>query len=96
MNYDPVRLAAAKRYAAADKSDPFAMGRILCHMRNGVCGYRPIEDFPWMDQHNPRRMGVLRTQSEDAFYSADEHTETRVTAEGNEYPVVVYRNQVRP
>ena len=31
-----LRLEAAKRFAAADKSDPFCMARILCHMQQGV------------------------------------------------------------
>lgn len=33
------RLEAAERYAAADKSDPFARARIRTHMANGVCGF---------------------------------------------------------
>lgn len=33
------RVEAARRYAAANASDPFAYARILTHMRNGVASY---------------------------------------------------------
>ena len=32
-------IAAAKRYAAADRSDPFALARALSHTAFGICGY---------------------------------------------------------
>ena len=35
----PLRLEGAERYARADKSDPFALRRALCHTRNGVAGF---------------------------------------------------------
>lgn len=28
----------AKHYAAADKSDPFALGRAMSHVQSGICG----------------------------------------------------------
>ena len=33
------RIEAAQRYAEADKSDPFAYGRAMAHMKNGVAGF---------------------------------------------------------
>lgn len=30
---------AAERYTLADKSDPFALARAKCHLRNGVASY---------------------------------------------------------
>lgn len=40
-NTDRERLEAAKRYVAADRSDPFALGRVMLHMskRHGICGF---------------------------------------------------------
>ena len=32
-------VAAAKRYAAADKSDPFAFARAMSHSANGIASY---------------------------------------------------------
>jgi hypothetical protein len=31
------RIDAIYRYAAADKSDPFAFNRAMSHLRNGIC-----------------------------------------------------------
>ncbi len=39
MKHSPERYAAAVRYAAADKSDPFCLARCYAHMRNKVCGF---------------------------------------------------------
>lgn len=33
------RIEAAYRYAAADRSDPFALNRALTHVENGVAGF---------------------------------------------------------
>ena len=71
-----MRIEAAKRYAEADRTDPFTFSRAMTHMANGIAGFTE--------------------KGEDAFYSADDYVETRVTAAGSEYPVVVYRNVVRP
>ena len=70
------RIEAAKRYAAADRTDPFAFDRAMAHMVSGVCGFTE--------------------NGQDAFYSADEFIEERVTLTGITYPVTVYRNVVRP
>ena len=37
---------AAKRYALADKSDPFALARAQCHLRNGVASYALNDGSP--------------------------------------------------
>lgn len=50
------RREAAERYAASDKSDPFALARARTHMRNGVAGFLQ--------------------NGQDAFYNADEASET--------------------
>jgi hypothetical protein len=71
-----MRIEAAKRYAAADRTDPWAFSRAMTHMANGIAGFTE--------------------KGEDAFYSADDYIETKVTLAGSEYPVVVYRNIVRP
>jgi hypothetical protein len=39
MRHHNSRVDAAKRYALADKSDPFAFSRAMSHMKNGVCGF---------------------------------------------------------
>lgn len=70
------RMDAAKRYACADRTDPWTFARIEAHMRNGICGFT--------------EKGL------DAFYSADEYVEDRVTVTGQSFPVTVYRNIVRP
>lgn len=70
------RIEAAKRYAAADRTDPWAFDRAMTHMANGICGFNE--------------------NGQDAFYSADEFVEDRVTVTGISYPVTVYRNIVRP
>lgn len=35
------KIEGAQRYAAADKSDPFAFSRAMTHIRNGICKTRP-------------------------------------------------------
>ncbi len=70
------RIEAAKRYAAADRTDPWIFARAMAHMSNGVCGF--TED------------------GKDAFYSADEYIEERITVTGQTFPVTVWRNMVRP
>ena len=42
-------LNGAKRYAAFDKSDSFALARALCHIRQGLCGYTEDGKEGWYD-----------------------------------------------
>lgn len=37
LNHKTRLIEAAKRYAAADRSDPFAFNRAMAHLSNGVC-----------------------------------------------------------
>ena len=86
---------AAARYAAADKSDPFTLARCHAHMRNGVANYRKdAEPFLWQGSAKGKMERV--TPEPDAHYNATEAQETRITAAGDDYPVTVYRNIVRP
>lgn len=71
-----MHIEAAKRYAAADRTDPWAFARAMTHMSNGIAGFTD--------------------KGQDAFYSADQYSEERVTALGDTYHVPVYRNIVRP
>jgi len=54
-------VAAAKRYAAADKSNPFAFARALCHIRFGLCGYTEDGKEGWYDaeEHSVARGCVV-------------------------------------
>jgi hypothetical protein len=38
-NAETKRREAALNYIASEKSDPFAYGRVMLHMRNGVAGF---------------------------------------------------------
>jgi hypothetical protein len=74
---------AAKRYAAADRSDPFAYRRALCHLSNGVAHW---------NNGSPR-------DPKDGFYDAEEYQETRHMPppfERTEYKVIAYKNMARP
>lgn len=44
-------MEAAKRFAAAEPSDPFLLARIVAHMKNGVAGYRTVEPFVGLSAH---------------------------------------------
>jgi hypothetical protein len=51
-------LNAAKRYAAFDKSDPFALARALCHIRQGLCKYTLEGKEGWYDAEEHSTFGV--------------------------------------
>ena len=76
---------AARLYAAADASDPFALDRALCHIKSGIC--RPRAE-------NSGEYGLATGQ--DAFYDATPMPEQRKTADGTEYVATMYHNRVRP
>jgi len=42
-------IAAAKRYARFDASDPFAFARAVCHIDNGLCSYTEDGKEGWYD-----------------------------------------------
>jgi hypothetical protein len=76
MTYEERMIDAAKRYADADKSDPFTFARCMTHIRQGLCTICEGESNAGCDGH----------------YDAEAGVETHVTADGNEYLAVVYRN----
>ena len=93
------RQNAAANYVAADRSDPFTAARVRTHMQNGVCGFRStmgVQPMPWISDSNPRKMGTIRQQGEDAFYSAVSSPEGRALPDGRTYHTTVYRSMVRP
>ena len=51
-------LNGAKRYAAFDKSDPFALARALCHIRQGLCGYTEDGREGWYNAEEHSTFGV--------------------------------------
>lgn len=77
----------AYAYAAANKSDPFALRRALTHVANGVAGFTYARDGT----------------RQDAFYKAEKGKEERTLAYGqtfsdgsNKYTVETYHNIQRP
>ena len=75
-------IAAAKRYAAADKSDPFTFARALCHVSSGVVGRA---------YHHEDTAFHKKGQLIDCFYDAKEDTEF-----GFGVVTTRYTNMVRP
>lgn len=71
----------ARLYALADKSDPFAYNRAMSHLASGI---------------STTFRGYGQDADKEAFYSAEEATETRLLPDGREYQATVYRNMVRP
>lgn len=62
--YNELRLVkAAKRYAAFEKSDPWALARALCHIRQGLCGYTSEGKEGWYDaeEHSTFNVGGVVT-----------------------------------
>jgi hypothetical protein len=81
-------LEAAKRYAASDRSDPFAMARVIAHLKNGIASYS-----------RPGNSEYSITSGSPAFYDADVGSETRrYVHDGREvvYAVPTYSNLARP
>lgn len=81
-------IEGAKKYALADRTDPFAMDRMVAHIDNGVASvHRPANE-------------EYDLASGPAFYSADTYREAHkiVGSDGSEqtYDLMVFRNVVRP
>jgi hypothetical protein len=76
---------AAKRYAAADRTDPFAYARAMSHLRSGVAQYS-VDDG--------------RGNEVAAYYDAEGYREGReyekATGEVVKYEVQAWRKMVRP
>lgn len=62
------QIDAAKRYAASEKSDPFALNRAMAHIRNGIVGFQ-------VDKNG-------KPTAEKAWYDADHFQETRSLPDG--------------
>lgn len=75
----------AKRYAAADRSDPFAFRRALAHIECGVATVIRGE--------HSREYDLDRAQT--GFYAADAYTYEREIKGLGKVPTVGYRNVVR-
>jgi len=76
-------LNAAKRYGAFDKSDPFALARALCHIRQGICRREYFAEATAF-----HKKGELV----DCFYDAEEHSTFGVGGVVTTH----YTNMVRP
>ncbi len=80
-------IAGARRYAAADRSDPFAFARALTHIRVGI-----VQPFREEGQDH-------KTPSGAVMYDATPFTEMReveLTSGKTMVPYTVYRNITRP
>ena len=76
-------LKAAGRYAAFDKSDPFALARALCHIGQGICRREYFE----ADTAFHKKGELI-----DCFYDAEEHSSFDVGGVVHRY----FTNVVRP
>lgn len=76
---------AAERYAAADRTDPFAFRRTMAHLKCGVASYA-------REGENGEQVGC--------YYDAQGYAEPRsyMKSDGDtvEYSVPAWRNMVRP
>lgn len=71
----------AVRYAAGDKSDPFAFNRALAHIRSGLCGIDKDGRDAFYDATPAMETRCVPTMAHP---------------EGEEYQVEVMRNMKRP
>jgi hypothetical protein len=82
---------AARHYAAADRTDPFAYRRAVAHIANGVAS---------ISRPRSERDSGYDLDSGPAFYSAEPQREMRkgigYGGEEIEYAVTTYKNVVKP
>jgi hypothetical protein len=82
----------ARLYAAADRSDPFAFARALCHIRTGLC--RPCEqsDMLWRNDDKKKYKMTKIGPSEGApgHYDARQVSVGKVDALGQHYIGIDY------
>jgi len=78
---------AARRYAAADKSDPFAFARAMAHIRAGLCGPCEDSDMLWCngDTRKSKMIKIGPPAGSDGHYSAKV-----ITRNANEVTVIDY------
>lgn len=63
---------AARRYAGAEKSDPFAFSRAMAHIRQGLCGPCIDSDMLWCNG-NTRKSKMTKigpSAGSDGHYDA--------------------------
>lgn len=75
-------LPQAYSYAAADKSDPFALSRAIAHIRQGIC-----DDGP---------RGEDCRYKADAYLETRRLPNKPDGSPGDEYQIVAYKNVQRP
>lgn len=72
-------IAAAHRYAAANKSDPFALRRALSHISSGVAGMRLDDGGNKIPAtYDAERTMVERTLPSGEKYLVEEYTNIKV------------------
>ena len=85
----PTIIDAARRYAAADRSDPFTLARCLTHARNGIAS---------MSRRASSQEYGLEA-GDKSYYDADRYMEERKISAGARTLTAIlpaYRNVVRP
>jgi hypothetical protein len=88
MSYDRM-IAAALRYAAADRTDPFAFARAVAHINNGLATVARGERSNTFDL----------VAAQPAYYDADAQREVvKMVGAGGEIDVerITYKSVVRP
>lgn len=76
----------AKRYAAADRTDPFAYARAMTHIK---CGVATV-----IRQEHNKDYDLDRAAT--AFYNAENYIYDREVPGIGEVPTIGYRSMVRP
>lgn len=95
--------AAAERYIAMDKSDPFTRDRVYSHILNGIASPMRGSRCP-IEKYNRDDYGKTITppnSEESAYYDCEQYAEHREYESGDDastvrYTVPAYRNVVRP
>ncbi len=83
MQIRPEHVDALRRYARAERSDPFVLARGMAHLKTGVAGYRQAK-------------GQYHQAGDAALYDAEPFVEERKTPNGETYMITAYKNRVRP
>jgi hypothetical protein len=94
--------AAAERYIASDRSDPFTRNRVYSHMLSGIAS--PMRASRCcIEKYNRDDHGKVITPAMgeiDAYYDCEQYAEQRSYESGNgdavNYTVPAFRNIVRP
>lgn len=85
MTTRAIMIEGAKRYARADRSDPFSFNRAMSHIDKGICGTGEAEDG------RPFYYDAQRTSERQYLEPGC------VFSDGtNEYVIEAYKNVVRP